>query len=36
MAKALEQVDTCSAFEVSYLAQGFRQKSSKALNEKLH
>ena len=35
MQVAMKQVDTCSALELSYVMQGFRQKANKGLTEKV-
>ena len=35
MARAMDEVDRCSALELSYIMQGFRQKANKGLTEKV-
>ena len=35
MKRALDEVERCSALELSYIMQGFRQKQNKALAEKV-
>jgi len=35
MARAMEEADRCSALELSYIMQGFRQKANKGLTEKV-
>ena len=36
MQRALEEVDRCSALELSYIMQGFRQRRNKGLATRVH
>ena len=36
MQRALEEVDRCSALELSYIMQGFRQRKNKGLATRVH